>query len=74
MPNQHPLTDKICRDIDKAKHRTWDQFELMLVMQAAADWQLEQVIQFLKANKDLSVESAMRFIRSVMRPHQQDFC
>jgi hypothetical protein len=35
---------------------------------AAADWQLEQVIQFLEANKNLSVETALRFIRPAMRP------
>ena len=69
MINEHPLTDEICRDIDKANHHPWDQFELM---RTAADWQLEQVIQFLEANKTLSVETALRFIRPVMRPQSDD--
>ena len=69
MNRHHPLTDEICRDIDKASHHSWDEFKLM---RAAADWQLEQVIQFLEANKDLSVETALRFIRTTSRPQQQD--
>jgi hypothetical protein len=40
-------------------------------LRTAAEWQLIQVIQFLEANKDLSVETALRFIRPVMRPQQQ---
>lgn len=35
-----------------------------------ADWQLEQVIQFLEANKDFTVDTVLRFIRPMMRPQE----
>lgn len=63
----HPLTDEICDQIQDSIHPC-DPAN----MRAAADWQLEQVIRFLEVNKDLSVETALRFIRPVMRPQQQE--
>ena len=63
----HPLTDEICDQIQDSIHPC-DPAN----MRAAADWQLEQVIRFLEANKDLSVETALRFIRPAMRPQQQE--
>ena len=64
---QHPLTDEICDQIQDSIHPC-DPAN----MRAAADWQLEQVIRFLEVNKDLSVETALRFIRPAMRPQQQE--
>ena len=61
----HPLTDEICYGMKV-------QYSSAESMRAAADWQLEQVIQFLEANKDLSVETALRFIRPAMRPQKND--
>ena len=73
---KHPLTDEMCEGIceqvsqDCDWHATqneiWSQ-----TLRAAADWQLEQVIQFLEANTDLSVETALRFIRPAMRPKEE---
>lgn len=67
MTQHHPLTDEICDQIQDSIHPC-DPAN----MRAAADWQLEQVIRFLEVNKDLSVETALRFIRPVMRPQQQE--
>ena len=68
MTHLHPLTDEIIASIaDEAYHLPAYQDD----MRAAADWQLIQVIQFLEANKDLSVKTALRFIRPAMRPQQQ---
>lgn len=69
MTNQHPLTDEICREIDKANHHSWDEFKLM---RAAADWQLDQVVHFLEVNKDLSIDTVLRFIRPALRSNQSD--
>ena len=40
-------------------------------LRTAVDWQLEQVIQFLEAKKNLSVETALRSIRPAMRPQRE---
>ena len=70
---QHPLTDEIIREIIYEIAPYEEVFDWAYdLMHAAADWQLEQVIQFLEVNKDLSVETALRFIRPAMRPQQQE--
>ena len=43
MTNQHPLTDKICLDIAA-------ELQFLDDMRAAADWQLEQVVKWLRNN------------------------
>ena len=43
MPNQHPLTDKICRDL---VGHPWCDDGYVTAMRAAADWQLEQVFEW----------------------------
>ena len=63
----HPLTDEICDQIQDSVHPCDPEN-----MRAAADWQLEQVIQFLEANTDLSVKTALRFIRPAMRPQEDN--
>lgn len=65
MTEQHPLTDEICDSIAPWPVQHPDVYECM---RTAAEWQLIQVIQFFEANKDLSVETALRFIRPAMRP------
>ena len=77
MTEQHPLTQKMVWKLveNVAQTTDWnncDEYEDVLYARAAADWQLEQVIRFLEVNKDLSVETALRFIRPVMRPQQQE--
>ena len=62
----HPLTDEIIDEIIGEDSLFDDD------MRAAADWQLEQVIQFLEINKEHSVETALRFIRLAMRPQVVD--
>ena len=55
MTNQHPLTDKICFDIqwnDQANYQ--DEVDLM---RAAADWQLEQAIEWIKENANTCIAS-----------------
>jgi len=48
MTDQHPLTDEICRAIDdKASTKTND---WKGCMRAGADWQLEQVFEWMKVN------------------------
>ena len=45
MTDQHPLTDEICLDL-MSDH--WGNGGLLMDMRAAADWQLEQVLKWLK--------------------------
>ena len=66
MTEHHPLTDKIIIELIGDRNLFYCLAEDD--MRTAADWQLIQVIQFLEANKDLSVETALRFIRPAMRP------
>lgn len=71
----HPLTDEIIEDLAQFNPDLLTGEQVIIRdhdMRAAADWQLDQVIHFLEANKDLSVETALRFIRPVMRPQQQE--
>ena len=46
MTNQHPLTDDICDEIRETIYLSVHPKN----MRAAADWQLEQVIEWLKGN------------------------
>jgi len=49
MTDQHPLTDEICRHLADTEDRPFTSIE-MDNMRAAADWQLEQVIEWMKVN------------------------
>ena len=50
---QHPLTDEICHQITWAvRYKTSDEND----MRAAADWQLEEVIEWLRENLHLIEE------------------
>jgi len=83
MTDQHPLTDEIILSIaDEAFHLPNYQDDL----RAAADWQLEQVIEWLKSNLRSSlylepvgddgvtveVFYAIEDLRKAMRPQQQE--
>ena len=70
MTKQHPLTHKICNQIigDWVIHTSDCD-----IMRAAADWQLEQVIKFMKEWEDMFGGSGMIFIlKDAMRPQQQE--
>jgi hypothetical protein len=45
MTNQHPLTDEICDQIQDSVHPCDPEN-----MRTAADWQLEQVIEWMEVN------------------------
>ena len=71
---QHPLTDKIIQAITHNIY-VYDDCPppLQADMRAAADWQLEQVIQFMKEHEELFGGSGMIFIlKDAMRPQQQE--
>ena len=71
----HPLTDEICRQI------TWDVRPKISDeddMRAAADWQLEQVIEWLKDNVGMLIlctesEVATRYLDSLEKEFIQNF-
>jgi len=70
----HPLTDKEALSLFSFE-RLMDKSQPITVedaMRDAADWQLEQVIKFLETNKNLSIETALRFIRPAMRPQENN--
>ena len=74
MTDQHPLTDEICEELSSWHIDVLDPGladDIRNDIRAGADCQLEQVIEFLKDNKDLSIKTALRFIRPVMRSKQQ---
>ena len=62
MNNQHPLNDEIILSIaDEALHLPGYQDDL----RAAADWQLEQVLKWLKTKVD---ERTLYELKKAMRP------
>ena len=74
MTDQHPLTDDIirydkklgCHDLGAWVYTEND-------LRAAADWQLEQVIKFMKEHERMFGGSGMIFIlEDAMRPTQED--
>ena len=67
----HPLTDKI---IDQIQMRHGGpRYGCYPDFRAVADWQLEQVIQFMEEYEKLFGGSGMIFIlKDAMRPQQQE--
>ena len=81
MTDQHPLTDEICRAIDDKA--MIDEDDWKGCMKAGADWQLEQVVEWLKnvdMDHSLSYDGEYRSdrflvinaFREAMRPTQED--
>jgi len=69
MTDQHPLTDDICLAIDD--NSMIDEDDWKGCMRAGADWQLEQVIEWLKDNLHLmptGVDYIVGNLREAMRP------
>jgi hypothetical protein len=70
---KHPLTDEICDQIQDSVHPC-DPAD----MRAAADWQLEQVIEWIKEcpNYDLDFHSECRRmiadLKKAMRPQENN--
>lgn len=88
MDRQHPLTDKLCQsvivyeldfDLDGGDAHYWLQTERECDnLRAAADWQLEQVIEWLEKKKGGSmklhsseVNSLVIDLKAAMRPQYQ---
>ena len=91
MTDQHPLTDAKCREIANNLCFRWQshvhQDEVLYSeddMRAAADWQLEQVINWIRCSPwvrsdcpiyDFEDEQdrlhLIAYIKKSMRPHQQ---
>jgi len=82
MTSQHPLTDDRCDDIAFCYINTSDTCDNM---RAAADWQLEQVIEWLRKNLGeryiddgdilapwIYVESVVIDLKQAMRPTQEE--
>ena len=68
----HPLTDEICRQIADTEDRLFTSIE-MNNMRDAADWQLEQVIKFMKERERMFGGDGMIFIlEDAMRPLTQE--
>ena len=65
----HPLTDKICGDIAE----NLPDYNAETCMRSAADWQLEQVIEYIVAN-DWFAEPGRRIaeLRKAMRPQEDN--
>ena len=74
MTEQHPLTDEICDQIQDSVHPC-DPAD----MRAAADWQLEQVIEWIEecSNYDLDFHSECRRmiadLKKALRPQEDNF-
>ena len=70
----HPLTDDTIQYVKKLGIWTWIYTENDL--RAAADWQLEQVIEWMKVNlmkHDFHEgEELLKDLREAMRPTQED--
>lgn len=68
----HPLTDEICCAIEEDLDLDWAmQDDEFMCMRAGADWQLEQVVEWLKDNLHLmptGVDYIVGNLREAMRP------
>jgi iron-sulfur cluster repair protein YtfE (RIC family) len=69
MTDQHPLTDEICRHLADTEDRPFTSIE-MDNMRAAADWQLEQVIEWLRDTHEehIGLLAVIKDLREAMRP------
>ena len=83
MTDQHPLTDDTCRQLANIRGRLG--LAEIDFMRAAADWQLEQVIKWLKdnmpkyvyqdyygADEQQEVFKTLENLKLAMRPTTQD--
>ena len=71
MTNQHPLTDELMEQIAHTCQWAGDIGDVVFRhsdMRAAADWQLEQVIEFIAQEDTVYAE----YIKQAMRPQQQE--
>ena len=67
----HPLTNDIIEEISVSYLKNCESVKSN--MRSAADWQLEQVIQFMEEHEKLFGGSGMIFIlKDAMRPQQQE--
>jgi len=73
MTDQHPLTDEICRHLADTEDRPFTSIE-MDNMRAAADWQLEQVIEWLRDTHEehIGLLAVIKDLREAMRPTTQE--
>jgi hypothetical protein len=71
MTDQHPLTDEICLDL-MSDH--WGNGGLLMDMRAAADWQLEQVIEYLRDihEEHIGLLAVIKDLQEAMRPTTQE--
>jgi hypothetical protein len=80
MTDQHPLTDEICQGL---VHFFLDSRHDYIEMRAAANWQLEQVLEWLKTNTEdyvledyystyFLIEAFLDDFEKAMRPQQQE--
>ena len=67
----HPLTDEICRHLADTEDRPFTSIE-MDNMRAAADWQLEQVIEWLRDTHEehIGLLAVIKDLRKAMRPQE----
>ena len=69
----HPLTDEICRHLADTEDRPFTSIE-MDNMRAAADWQLEQVIEWLRDTHEehIGLLAVIKDLREAMRPQEDN--
>jgi len=69
----HPLTDEICRHLADTEDRPFTSIE-MDNMRAAADWQLERVIEWLRDTHEehIGLLAVIKDLREAMRPTTQE--
>ena len=67
----HPLTDEICRHLADTEDRPFTSIE-MDNMRDAADWQLEQVIEWLRDTHEehIVLLAVIKDLREAMRPQE----
>ena len=85
MTEQHPLTDEKCKDLMQGLPKYASEIEdddVIKVIRAAADWQLEQVIEWLEekgllryvygdAFATLDTYEVIADLRKAMRPQEE---
>ena len=75
MTDQHPLTDEMCEGLMERTSKYPYTDDVIVDMRAAADWQLEQVIEWIEKKKggtiglhDSEINNLIIDIKRAMRP------
>ena len=72
MTDQHPLTDEMCEGLMERTSKYPYTDDVIVDMRKAADWQLEQCIDWLVSLDRTHYTHLARLMRKAMRPQEDN--